>query len=820
MSDRWETILAIFDAVRHAPADEQRELLADRCGSDSGLRAEVESLLENDSRADADFLRPKEIGEWRVGEADPLIGASIAGYTIKEPIARGGMGTVYLAEQKSTRREVALKVLHTGYWSSAIAKRFEVESRILGHLRHPNIAQVYDAGTHRLETGATPGTEARRTQVSGLRTQAFSIHYFAMEYVPNARVITKYADEHSLTQKARLELFLQLCDAVAYGHQKGVIHRDLKPANILVGSEGPRVQGVKGDEVAPQAPQDSGLKSHASLKVIDFGIARTVDSDIAATTMHTEAGQLLGTLAYMSPEQCAADPSQIDTTTDIYSLGVILYELLTGRMPYDVSNMTIQSAARIICEQEPRRPSTFARSGTGFQPVKGDLETIILKAIDKNRVKRYQSVSDLSNDIRRLISGEPISARPPTAYSRMLRWAARRPKAAAVVAGVFIALAITGTSSISISYYRNSPAYLKLTCLGDAFDPLGQRETRRGNLAQLISSSSEVLHQWNTPRIQGIRCALMLQRPGFFGDVPVVAIGYEAMSGDEHRGHLCLFDARSGELIWKKTVDQACIAAMPDSAWPRPDHAKGRQYHSEDFGVAHGWAFDIFDDAEHPGNELVVFHQHSGCTQGVLRVYDLNGTVLYSAWQDGGISEVEWLPAEKLLICVAPKADRDEIALDNPSESQHPKVIFAISPSLNGMSTGWILPYNPDGGNAKWEMPVWYRTFCPKEFACGWLFIPMLCSSQQMPSQFDPAHHAVVTLRANPDKQYSSVGGLVFIIDSAGEIVDHMPLSDSARQYFDSHPEAPEPKEIELVEWTSPVFPCILPATTTSPVSK
>src|SRR5207247_2094987 len=146
-------------------------------------------------------------------------------------------------------------------------------------------------------------------------------------YIPQGRSITKFAEQYKLSARERLELFLQVCDAVNHGHQKGIIHRDIKPGNILVDAD-------------------------SRVKVIDFGIARSTDSDLAITTMHTEAGQILGTLAYMSPEQCAADPGQLDTTTDVYSLGIILYELLTGRMPYDVSNMTIQSAARIICERE------------------------------------------------------------------------------------------------------------------------------------------------------------------------------------------------------------------------------------------------------------------------------------------------------------------------------------------------------------------------------------------------------------------------------------------------------------------------------------
>ncbi|UCC31154.1 MAG: protein kinase [Phycisphaerales bacterium] len=319
----------------------------------------------------------------------PRLPKKIGQFHVKGVIASGGMGTVYEAVQEHPRRTVAVKVMRHGIASRSAMRRFEYESQLLARLRHPGIAQVYEAGTHDDGTGAVP--------------------FFAMEYIPNAKSITQYAGEKKLGTRERLELFAHVCDAVHHGHQKGIVHRDLKPGNILV-------------------------DSHGEVKIIDFGVARGTDSDMAVTTVQTDIGQLLGTLQYMSPEQCAADPHDIDTRSDVYALGVVLYELLSGKLPYDVKNKPVYETTRVIREQPPTRLSA------GDAALRGDIETIAFKALEKDRERRYQSAIELAQDLRRYLAGEAIIARPPSIVYQLRVFARRNKTLFSAVAAVFAVL--------------------------------------------------------------------------------------------------------------------------------------------------------------------------------------------------------------------------------------------------------------------------------------------------------------------------------------------------------------------------------------------
>lgn len=388
----WTRIRELFEDAQERRPEERESYLRQECGDELEVVDEVRRLLAALDDAE-DFLElPEGAGLFAEDVGATLCGMRIGQFLLAEVISEGGMGIVYRARQENPERTVAVKVMREGLGSSDALRRFEYEARVLAHLTHPHIAQVIEAGTHRFAEGGGAG-----------------LPYFVMEYVPYALPITEYAWHHQLPTADRLRLFRQACDAVAHGHRRGVIHRDLKPSNILVDASG-------------------------QVKIIDFGVARATDADLKRTTALTDVGQLVGTVQYMSPEQCAADPDDLDTRSDVYALGVVLYELLCEELPYDVHRAAIFEAVRIVRETPPRRPSTTNRR------LRGDVETIVLKALEKERNQRYQAVIEFAADIDRHLKGELIRARPVGPVMRIGRRIQRNPAARAGIGVTFVAV--------------------------------------------------------------------------------------------------------------------------------------------------------------------------------------------------------------------------------------------------------------------------------------------------------------------------------------------------------------------------------------------
>lgn len=408
-AERFRRADELFNAALRLDPELRDSYIHEQCAGDPLLLSQLCAMLGADRIAHGVLDEPALGRSASMSSMEAALFAAsaiperIGHYRIIRVIGRGGMGVVYEAEQDQPSRRVALKVIRpAGITSASMLRRFRHEAQMLGRCKHPGIAQIYEAGTDGQGEGSQP--------------------YFAMELV-NGRPLLEYAQSHSLDTKHRLELLALICDAVHHAHLNGVIHRDLKPVNILVTEE----------SSDPDAPKDRII---AQPKVLDFGIARSLDADAHTATLHTTAGALLGTVAYMSPEQAAGDPAKIDPRSDVYALGIIGYELLSGRLPYNVHGKLVHEAVRVIRENEPSRLSSVTRA------YRGDIDTIISKALEKEPDRRYQSAADFAADIRRFLREQPIAARPASQLYQLRKFARRNRALVTGVATAFIALLI------------------------------------------------------------------------------------------------------------------------------------------------------------------------------------------------------------------------------------------------------------------------------------------------------------------------------------------------------------------------------------------
>ncbi len=420
-----ETILA--QAVEIASAAQRQAYVEQACGGDAELKHRVERLIGNHFQAGSFLERPAVAMDpdatagWEPAGAADGPGTVIGPYKLLEQIGEGGMGLVFVADQQQPiKRRVALKIIKPGMDSRQVVARFEAERQALAMMDHPHIAKVHDGG-------ATP--EGRP--------------FFVMELVKGTP-ITDHCDEHRLTTRQRLELFVDVCHALQHAHQKGIIHRDLKPSNVLVSVH----------DVTPV------------VKVIDFGVAKAIGGPLTDKTVYTAFSQMVGTPLYMSPEQAGLSDLDVDTRSDVYSLGVLLYELLTGTTPCD--SETLKTAGfdemrRIIREDEPPRPSTrlsalekaklstiCERRGTDPRKlnheVRGELDWIVMKALEKDRERRYESASALAADIRRYLNDEPVQACPPSTFYRLRKFVRRHRAGLSVAAVVLMSSSLGGRS--------------------------------------------------------------------------------------------------------------------------------------------------------------------------------------------------------------------------------------------------------------------------------------------------------------------------------------------------------------------------------------
>jgi serine/threonine protein kinase len=579
MTEQDQSEKSIFLAVVEIDSVAERAAFLDRaCGGNRSLRAQVEALVQAHEKAQRLLDTPLAGTPWR-DETQILEspGTRIGRYKLLQQIGEGGMGVVYMAEQEEpVRRNVALKIIRPGMDSGQVIARFEAERQALAMMDHQNIAKVFDAGT----TGGKPGC------VSAARP------YFVMELVHGVP-ITTFCDENQLTPRERLALFIPVCQAIQHAHQKGIIHRDIKPSNVLV--------TLYDDKPVP--------------KVIDFGVAKAIDKRLTEKTLFTQFGVLVGTLQYMSPEQAEMNALGVDTRSDIYSLGVLLYEFLTGTTPLQrerLGEAALDEVLRVIREEEPPRPSVRLSSSNNLPKVaaarktepaklsklvRGEIDWIVMKCLEKDRSRRYETASGLARDIERYLDDEPVEAGPPSAAYR-LRKLARKYWVPVSVVAAFVSLLVAGVVASTWLTVRAKQAENEAT-----------RKCQEAEAAQYAADMGNLQAAWDNRNILRVR-DLLHATAGF----PERGFEWYYWQRMYHVEHLTLAGHRGGVLAVAFAPDgQRLVTRGAEGVvqlWDVVSHRELLTLKSQ--------AQAVCAVAITPDGQLIA----TGCEDGTVRLYD------------------------------------------------------------------------------------------------------------------------------------------------------------------------------------------------------